>query len=120
MAMKKKTSKKPAKASKRQGNGKFTKGISGNPNGPQKGYKKLRTLLVEQKLEELGCDPIEGMVSLAQDENTDTSIRAKLYSELANYIFPKRKAIEHSGSLNSKNPEEMTDQELMGIVNGGS
>jgi hypothetical protein len=89
----------PAKSKKRQGNGRFKAGVSGNSKGPQRGYKKLKTRLVEEKLAELNCDPIEGMVILAQDEETDTGIRAKLYSELANYIYPKRKAIEleHKG-----------------------
>ena len=31
---------------------------------------------------------------LAQDEATDVGIRARLFSELANYIYPKRKAVE--------------------------
>ena len=33
------------------------------------------------------------------DINTPIDVRAKLYSELAQYIAPKRKAIEHTGDL---------------------
>ena len=89
-----KKSKAPAKSKKRQGNGRFMPGVSGNSRGPDKGYKKLKTRLVEEKLAELKCDPIEGMVVLAQDETTNIGVRAKLYSELANYVYPKRRAVE--------------------------
>lgn len=104
---------KSVKSEKRQDT-KFKPGQSGNPKGPGKGYKKAKTLMIEQKLEELGCDPIEGMVTMAQDKNTDDGIRARLFSELANYIFPKRKAVEHSTengeslsfTVNMVNPNE--------------
>ena len=72
----------------------FKEGQSGNPGGRPKGSKSYKTKLVEEKLAELNCDPIEGMVLLAQDEATDVGIRARLFSELANYIYPKRKAVE--------------------------
>ena len=72
----------------------FKKGQSGNPGGRPKGSRSYKTKLVEEKLAELNCDPIEGMVHLAQDEATDVGIRARLFSELANYIYPKRKAVE--------------------------
>ncbi|MCH8314142.1 MAG: hypothetical protein IID17_14290 [Nitrospinae bacterium] len=109
-----KKTEKPTKSGKRQADGKFPKGVSGNPAGPKVGTKKAKTVLIEQKLIELGCDPIEGMVLMAQDKKTDAGIRAKLYSELANYIFPKRKAVEHSTkdgeslsfTVNMVNPNE--------------
>jgi hypothetical protein len=52
---------------------------------------------VAERLEAIGCDPIEGMARIAMDIKTPIDIRAKLYSELAQYIAPKRKAIELSG-----------------------
>jgi hypothetical protein len=55
------------------------------------------TLAVAERLEAIDCDPIEGMASIAMDINTPIEIRSKLYSELAQYIAPKRKAIEHTG-----------------------
>jgi len=38
------------------------------------------------------------------DIKTPIDIRAKLYSELAQYIAPKRKAIEHSGGSTDVGP----------------
>lgn len=52
---------------------------------------------VSLKLQELGCDPIEGMARLATDEKQEVGIRARMYAELAQYVWPKRRAIEHSG-----------------------
>ena len=72
----------------------FKAGQSGNPNGRPKGSKSKQTLAVIDRLEALGCDPIEGMAQIAMDERADLSIRAQMYKELAQYIAPKRKAVE--------------------------
>ena len=109
-----KSTKKPVKTKKKQDT-KFKKGKSGNPNGRPKGSKSYKTLAIEEKLESLGCDPIEGMVELAKDKNTETSTRAKLYCELANYLFPKRKSTEYSGSIGRNNAEGMTVDEFANL-----
>ncbi len=41
-------------------------------------------------------DPIEGMARIAMDEDNTPELRGRMYSELAQYVAPKRKAIEHS------------------------
>ena len=40
-----KNTKKPTKSENRQADGKFKPGVSGNPAGAPKGYKKLKTKL---------------------------------------------------------------------------
>jgi hypothetical protein len=65
--------------------------------GRVKGTPNKGTVAVAERLEAIGCDPIEGMARIAMDIKTPIDIRAKLYSELAQYIAPKRKAIEQSG-----------------------
>jgi hypothetical protein len=115
-----KIAKKPAKSAKRQADGKFAKGVSGNPAGPKVGTKKAKTVLIEQKLEDLDFDPIRAMVELYREEDCPQAVKAKLDSEIAGYVFPKRKAVEHSGAIGGNRPlEEMTDQELEQIANGG-
>lgn len=51
--------------------------------------------MVEARLAALGCDPIRGMADLAMDEDLPPELRGKMYSELAKYIAPQRKAIDH-------------------------
>jgi hypothetical protein len=65
--------------------------------GRVKGTPNKGTVAVAERLEAMGCDPIEGMARIAMDITTPIEVRAKLYSELAQYIAPKRKAIEYSG-----------------------
>lgn len=65
--------------------------------GRQKGTPNKLSLTVATRLEELGCDPIEGMARIAMDSKSPDDLRGRMCAELANYVYPKRKAIEHSG-----------------------
>jgi hypothetical protein len=60
--------------------------VSGTPN------KKTHELI--QKLEELGCDPIGGLAGIAMDTKTAPELRVRCYAELAQYVHPKRKAVD--------------------------
>ena len=48
------------------------------------------------KLAKLKCDPIEGMARIAMDKDNAPKLRGRMFSELAQYTTPKRKAIELS------------------------
>ncbi len=72
----------------------FKVGQSGNPNGRPKGSRNKQNLAVTDRLEALGCNPIEGMARIAMDESADLSLRGQMYKELAPYVAPKRKAVE--------------------------
>jgi hypothetical protein len=77
----------------------FRAGQSGNPSGRPKGSRNRLTLEVIDRLQSLGCDPIEGMAKIAMDENTELSLRVQMYKELAQYVAPKRKAVEMKADL---------------------
>lgn len=62
--------------------------VAGTPN--------KRTLDIQQRLDELKCDPIEGMVTIAMNAENAPELRGRMFSELAQYVAPKRKAIEHA------------------------
>jgi hypothetical protein len=62
--------------------------------GRPSGTPNKRSLAVAEKLEALGCDPIEGMAKIAMDEKVEMSIRAQMYKELAQYVAFERKAVE--------------------------
>jgi hypothetical protein len=64
--------------------------------GRPKGTLNKRTVEVIEKLTALHCDPIEGMARIAMNENNAIELRAKMFVELAQYVAPKRKAVEHS------------------------
>jgi len=53
---------------------------------------------IAKRLEELGCDPVEGMVRIAQaaEENKNPTLAAHILGELLQYTAPKLKAMEFS------------------------
>lgn len=61
---------------------------SGTPN------KRQHELTV--KLEQLGCDPIEGLAQMAMDPQTAPELKVRCYAELAQYVHAKRKAVDHT------------------------
>lgn len=67
--------------------------------GRVKGVKNKRTLEVAQRLAAMGCDPIRGMARIAMSKKTPLELSGRMYAELAQYIAPKRRAIEHSTDL---------------------
>ena len=74
----------------------FTPGAPKPPgSGRKKGTRNKITQEVAERLEELGCDPIAGMALLAADHNNSPELRGRMYAELAQYLYPKRKAVEH-------------------------
>ena len=62
--------------------------------GRQAGTPNKRTTELSERLESLGCDPIEGMAQIAMNEANPMELRGRMYAELAGYLFPKRKATE--------------------------
>jgi hypothetical protein len=61
--------------------------------GRERGTPNKRTLDLAQKLEALGCDPIEGLARIAMDTATAPDLQVRCYAELAQYVHAKRKAI---------------------------
>lgn len=90
----------------------FQKGRA-KTGGKKKGYINKLAATVREKLEELGCDPIEGMARIALDEKNAIEVRVKCQSELANYIYPKRKAVEHSGPGGSSIAIDVSGTQLL-------
>jgi hypothetical protein len=66
--------------------------------GRTAGTPNRRTADVVGRLESLGCDPLEGLATIAADPNTDTALRARVLADLLPYLYPKRKALELTGA----------------------
>lgn len=66
--------------------------------GRKKGQPNKRSVAIQDKLKKLGCDPIEGMARIAEQAmgEGDMQLAGSMYKELAQYIAPKRKAVELS------------------------
>lgn len=62
--------------------------------GRAAGVPNKKTQAVADMLAELNCCPITGMAKIAMDEATPVPVRAAMFRELANYLYPKRKAVE--------------------------
>lgn len=67
--------------------------------GRQKGTKNKKTQAVIDKLDDMGVDPIKGMADIANQAMAegDMQLAGQMYRELAQYVAPKRKAVEISG-----------------------
>ncbi len=77
-----------------QGAGGFRQGA-----GRPKGSLGEKTKAVQAKLEELGCDPIEALANISMDNSNTPELRFQANKELAQYVAPKRKAIEMDANL---------------------
>jgi hypothetical protein len=60
------------------------------------GAPNRRTVEVMERLQALGCDPIGGMARLAMDDANPPELGGRMFAELAQYVAPKRKAVEDS------------------------
>src|SRR5262245_47763435 len=76
--------------------------VKGTPN------KRMRDLT--ERLTELGCDPVEGMARLAMDPNSSPDLKGRMYTELAQYVYPKRRAVEQT-VIDTK--DEVTAEEIL-------
>jgi hypothetical protein len=69
--------------------------------GRVRGTPNRRTHYIEALLAHIGCDPIEGMARIAMDSQNPIEIRARMYAELAQYVAPKRKAVQIASDSSS-------------------
>ncbi len=65
--------------------------------GRMRGTPNRRTLEVIERLDLLGCDPLEGMARIAMDAANPIELRGRMFAELASYVYPKRRAVEVKG-----------------------
>jgi hypothetical protein len=79
-------------------------GKGGRPLGlPKTGGRKAGTpnrdaFDARQKLDAIGCDPLLAMAAIARDPSTEVGLRVKCLSELASYVYSKRKATDGSAA----------------------
>jgi len=76
--------------------------------GRKKGTPNKKSQDVQAMLDKMGCNPLEGMAQIAQEalEEGDRTLAGQMYKELAQYVAPKRKAVEMTGDAGG--PIEVT------------
>lgn len=57
---------------------------------------------------------------LLKDDVPAYSLKAKIYLDLLAKVLPDLRAVEHSGTISGKKPEDLTDDELARIASSGS
>lgn len=86
------------------------------PGTPNKESKSLLS-----KCESLGVDPFDEMIKLCR-EGVEPGIRMSALKEVCQYLYPKRKSLEHSANLDPKMMEaaeeldQMTKQEKIEML----
>tara|TARA_R100000458_G_C8270903_1_gene245624 strand:- start:379 stop:669 length:291 start_codon:yes stop_codon:yes gene_type:complete len=69
---------------KRQGSGR----PAGSPN--------KRSKEIQERLDAMDVDPIEGMAMIASDPTITPELKFQCFKELAQYVAPKRKSVDVS------------------------
>lgn len=64
----------------------------GTPN-----RSKLTGLTVAEIIASENFDPVIEMIRIAQNPEHSPELRGKMNAEIASYVYPKRKAVEHTG-----------------------
>lgn len=72
----------------------MAKGLKTGGRSP--GTPNKRTQEVSERLQPMECDPIEGMARIALDKSVPLDLRARMFAELAPYVYPKRKLVERA------------------------
>jgi hypothetical protein len=61
------------------------------------GSKHKITRDVAKLLDELGCNPLEGLATIANDPAAPVAVRSKCFADLAKYVHPQLQSVQHSG-----------------------
>jgi len=110
--------------------------------GRAKGTPNKNALPLKEMAEKLNCNPFEILLRFAMGDwnglgykaestyaptqkgeviekpTIPPELRVKAASEAAQYLYPKRKAIEHSGEITSVQVEKLKPEEINSILRG--
>jgi hypothetical protein len=64
--------------------------------GRQRGTPNKATLTLKEKLDTISCDPLLELAEIAMNEKNPIEIRVRCLSEIALYVYPKRKPVDMS------------------------
>jgi hypothetical protein len=64
--------------------------------GRKKGTPNHDTLALTAKLDAISCDPLMELAKIGMNKKNPIEIRVRCFSELASYMYPKRKPVDDS------------------------
>jgi hypothetical protein len=64
--------------------------------GRKRGTPNRPTLTLKEKLETINCDPLLELAKIAMNDKNPIDIRVRCLSEIAPYVYPKRKPVDDS------------------------
>jgi len=75
--------------------------------GRKRGTPNKKTVAVQEQMEQLGFDPIESMIEICNQAMSDKNyaLAGQMAKELAQYVYPKRKAVEHTSGEPTEWPQ---------------
>jgi hypothetical protein len=65
-----------------------------------------------QAIEETGCDPLKGLALIAMNKRNPVEVRARCFSELAQYLYPKVRAVEGVSLQVQTSVSDLSDEQL--------
>ena len=91
---------------------KFQKGRQ-KTGGRRKGVRNIRGR-VEDLCNEMGYDPFQAMIAIGTNTRNGGQLRARMAAELAQYVRPKLRAVEHSGGIDARFPQSAIEDWIRG------
>lgn len=67
--------------------------------GTRKGSPNKLKAAVAERIAALGCDPFEGMATIAMDMSNPPELRGRMHAELAQYLSPKLRSVEQTSEI---------------------
>lgn len=84
--------------------------------GRQKGVANKQTQDLQAICDKHDVHPFEALILLYKEGGWDPHMKLAALKEICQYLYPKRKAIEHSGEINTNPYLEKSLEELEELV----
>ena len=85
--------------------------------GRREGIPNRASLELRQKLAKMGCDPAEGLATIAQDPKTPLPLKLQAFTTLMPYMYPKTRILENAEPEGARiNIGKMTREQALDIA----
>lgn len=82
------------------------------------GVPSAKRVLTLESIREIICDPtinpLRGMIKVAQHPDASLDLQGRMWAELAQYVYPKLRSVEHK--IDRGDPNLLSDDELLALI----